>query len=166
MSSQINIEESDSLPTNQTFKTIKTIRSIGGATFVYSISTNQNEKLTIACDPVLCPKGQVHDYGLFKSTRLQEPELEGEGDLKDVDIWLLTHGHEDHLDIFGFQKILSGKSNSIIIAHPSVENLLKKVLKQTDTKFGNRTVHWMSPKNDLKLQSNNGFDISIRSVNA
>ncbi|EFC49705.1 predicted protein [Naegleria gruberi] len=142
-----------------------TLRSIGGATFVYKIITTGKQDLIIACDPVLCPKGHVQNYGLFKSTRMQEPALEGDADLLDVDLWLLTHGHEDHLDSFGLERILNGKKDSIVIAHPSVEGLMKKVLKQKDLTFGNRNVHWMSPAQDLKLEIN-GFDITLRSVNA
>ena len=43
-------------------------RWIGGAAWTLHVG-----RLTIACDPVLCPRGAVQDYGFFKTTRLQDP---------------------------------------------------------------------------------------------
>jgi L-ascorbate metabolism protein UlaG (beta-lactamase superfamily) len=83
---------------------------IGGATWIIQI-----DGIKIACDPVLCPKGSVQDYKYFKSTRIEKPEY-SEYDFKDIDIWLLTHGHEDHFDQKGSEKI----TNSRVIAHHSI----------------------------------------------
>jgi len=91
------------------------LKPIGGATWILKI-----DDLKIACDPVLAPKGTVQDYGWFKSKRLEEPVFEEE-DFKDVDLWLLTHNHEDHLDNIGLSKI---EKSSKIIIH---KNLTKKL---------------------------------------
>ncbi|EFC49340.1 predicted protein [Naegleria gruberi] len=143
-----------------------TIRSIGGATFVYETTTeNSNETVQIAIDPMLCPQGHVFDFGLFKSERLNAPSLKGENDLTNIDLWLLTHGHEDHVDRYGLEKILKGNPKSIIVAHPGVQFLLTQIFKHEDITFDGRVVHWMNPQQDLELQVK-GLTISIHSVNA
>ncbi|KAG2382684.1 hypothetical protein C9374_005264 [Naegleria lovaniensis] len=148
------------------------VRAIGGATFVFeqqqsnSASLDVSQSIAIGCDPVLCPKDHVQDYGIFKTQRLQAPSLLSESDLEHVDIWLLTHGHDDHLDEFGLEKILKGKQSSIIVAHPGVEKLLTKALKQTSTSFGDRQVHWLSPQQEVEFEDLNGFHVKIRAVHA
>jgi N-acyl-phosphatidylethanolamine-hydrolysing phospholipase D len=74
---------------------------IGGATFVMTIGN-----LNIACDPVLCEKGEIQDYFWFKSKRLEEPMYD-EKTFSNIDLWLITHNHEDHLDSIGLSKIES-----------------------------------------------------------
>ncbi len=94
-----------------------TFKWIGGATWILSIGGTK-----IACDPVLCPRGHVQDYGYFKTTRLDDPVYEP-GDFEGVDLWLLTHAHEDHVDSYGVNAI---GTESTIISHKSVKPLLKK----------------------------------------
>lgn len=77
------------------------INWIGGATFILSIGN-----LNIAVDPVLCQKGTVQDYFWFKSERIEQP-VYSEGDFENIDLWLITHNHEDHLDSIGLSKISS-----------------------------------------------------------
>lgn len=72
---------------------------IGGATFILWVGN-----LKIAVDPVLCPEGTIQDYGWFKSKRLQAPSYDND-DFKNIDIWFITHSHEDHLDKHGKTKI-------------------------------------------------------------
>jgi N-acyl-phosphatidylethanolamine-hydrolysing phospholipase D len=72
---------------------------IGGATFILGIGD-----LKIACDPVLCEKGTIQDYSWFKSERLEAPIYQ-DIDFEDIDLWLITHDHEDHLDEQGLWKI-------------------------------------------------------------
>jgi len=76
-----------------------TFNWIGGATFILSIGN-----LSIAVDPVLCEKGTVQDYFWFKSARIEQP-VYNENDFQDIDLWLITHNHEDHLDSIGLSKI-------------------------------------------------------------
>lgn len=85
---------------------------IGGATWVLQV-----DRIKIACDPVLCPEGCVQDYKFFKARRLNDPQY-SESDFKDVNLWLLTHNHEDHFDRDGFKVI---DKNSTIIAHESLK---------------------------------------------
>jgi len=82
-------------------------KPIGGATWILQIND-----LKIACDPVLCTKGTVKDFFWFKSKRIEEPILENT-DFSDIDFWLLTHNHEDHLDKAGL-KIIDKKAKLII----------------------------------------------------
>ena len=89
---------------------------IGGATWVLNFNG-----LKIACDPVLCPEGTVQDYFWFKSLRYEGPNYTDE-DFRDIDLWLITHNHEDHLDEQGIRKIAP---NSQIITHQNAEQHLR-----------------------------------------
>ncbi len=91
---------------------------IGGATFIISIGN-----LNIAVDPVLCNKGTIQDYFWFKSERIEQP-IYTEEDFDNIDLWLITHNHEDHLDSKGLLKIedsvkLISNKNSIKILEES-----------------------------------------------
>lgn len=90
---------------------------IGGATWILRI-----DSCKIACDPVLCPEGCVQDYKFFKARRLNDPQY-SESDFKDVNLWLLTHNHEDHLDRDGLKVI---DNNSTIIAHEGLKPYFEK----------------------------------------
>lgn len=72
---------------------------VGGATWILTV-----DGVKIACDPVLCPAGTVQDYGWFRSRRLEAP-VYVEEDFRDVDLWLITHQHDDHLDWKGLAYI-------------------------------------------------------------
>jgi L-ascorbate metabolism protein UlaG (beta-lactamase superfamily) len=77
-----------------------TFQWVGGATFILSF-----DNMKVACDPVLCPKDTIQVYnGLFKSTRLESP-VYTDDDFKGIDLWLITHSHEDHLDEPGIAAI-------------------------------------------------------------
>lgn len=91
---------------------------IGGATFVMTIG-----KLNIACDPVLCPKGTIQDYFWFKSKRLEEPFYD-EKTFSDIDLWLVTHNHEDHLDDIGLSKI---NNTSEVVTNGNASKKLKNI---------------------------------------
>lgn len=121
---------------------------IGGATWVMQIGS-----IKIACDPVLCPKGHVQDYKFFKSTRLNSPEFK-DADFQDIDFWLLTHNHEDHLDQDGFKYI---DNESHIIAHPGVKKQFDKE-KYTNT-------HYLKSSQFFEWEGDQ-FNITISSVPA
>ena len=90
---------------------------IGGATFIITIGN-----LKIACDPVLCKKGTIQDYFWFKSRRIEDP-VYTEKDFENIDLWLITHNHEDHLDTIGLSKILY---NSSVISNKNTSGKLRK----------------------------------------
>ena len=75
------------------------LKWVGGATWILTVGG-----VKIACDPVLCPAGTIQDYGWFRSRRLEAP-VYVEDDFRDVDLWLITHAHEDHLDERGLAQI-------------------------------------------------------------
>lgn len=121
---------------------------IGGATFIITI-----DDLNIAVDPVLCLKGAIQDYGLFKSERLEQP-IYIDDDFKKIDLWLITHEHEDHLDKIGMSKMSIG---SRTVCNRRVYKLLK------EKGFTNMTVlKWGQTKN----YSIKGYDISIKAIPA
>jgi len=76
-----------------------TFTVIGGATWILDI-----HGIRIACDPVLCPAGTVQDYFWFKAKRIESPIFDNRA-FDNIALWLLTHGHEDHLDALGVQRI-------------------------------------------------------------
>ena len=95
---------------------------IGGATFILSIGN-----LNIAVDPVLCKKGTVQDYFWFKSKRIEQP-FYTEKDFENIDLWLITHNHEDHLDSIGLSKI--SLLSSVVCNGNSYKKLKEKGIKK------------------------------------
>lgn len=89
---------------------------IGGATWVLQFDT-----VKIACDPVLCTEGHVQDYRYFKTKRVNSPMFL-DSDFKKVNLWLLTHAHEDHIDRYGKQVI---HEDSTIVSHKSLRAIFK-----------------------------------------
>jgi L-ascorbate metabolism protein UlaG (beta-lactamase superfamily) len=75
------------------------LKWIGGATWVLDVGN-----IRIACDPVLCAKGTVQDYRFFKSERLEDPVYTRD-DFKGLNFWLISHIHEDHIDMRGMAVI-------------------------------------------------------------
>lgn len=94
-----------------------TFNWIGGATFILNIGD-----LTIAVDPVLCPKGSVQDFFWFKSKRIEEPRYK-HSDFDKVDLWLITHAHLDHLDELGMSNI---SRDSKVISNANAYKVLKR----------------------------------------
>jgi len=121
---------------------------IGAATFIITIG-----ELKIACDPSLCPKGTVFDYGLFKSERMEEPVYEDE-DFENIDLWLITHNHDDHLDEIGLSKI---SSETTIITHKNTFETLEK----TNSKNISILRWYQNKKLDI-----DGFEINIQAIPA
>lgn len=94
-----------------------TFNWIGGATIILTVGN-----LNIAIDPVLCERGIVQDYFWFKSERIEKP-IYSETDFDNIDLWLITHNHEDHLDSIGLSKI----SDSVkIFCNKNSSRLLKE----------------------------------------
>ncbi len=77
--------------------------------------------MKIACDPVTRPAGNVQENFGIKSQRLNEPQPH-ETDYTDIDLWLVTHSLEDHLEIEGLERI---KPFSRVIAPKNTAKQLK-----------------------------------------
>jgi len=125
-----------------------TFKWIGGATWILQI-----DSVKIACDPVLCSEGHVQDYKYFKTTRLNSP-VYNESDFKNVNLWLLTHNHEDHIDSKGFEMI---ENDSVIISHKSLKSLFKNNIHK-HLRFLKR--------NDESEISVDGVNINVKAVPA
>ena len=121
---------------------------IGGATFILSI-----DNIKIAVDPVLCKKGTVQDYFWFKSKRIENPSFEAK-DFKNIDLWLITHNHEDHLDNDGLKVI---QKDALVITN---RNSYKKLSKN-----GNSNTSILTWKEVKKLNIK-GLEISIEAIKA
>lgn len=121
---------------------------IGGATWILQI-----DNIKIACDPVLCPEGHIQDYKYFKTKRINNP-IYAESDFNNVNLWLLTHNHEDHIDKFGLKII---QKDSTIISHKTLKPLLKKEI-YTDL----RILDW----NEETAIMISGINIKIKAIPA
>ena len=112
------------------------------------------DNFKIICDPVLCPINTVHDYRYFKSARISAPCFT-EADLKDVNVWLFTHGHKDHCDFGNLRPI---EPHSTIIADASAAKILKK--------SGYDTSEILSWGDKTQIHSHNGLEITIEAIPA
>lgn len=121
---------------------------IGGATFILSVGN-----LNIAVDPVLCEKGIVQDYFWFKSERIEQP-IYTEKNFENIDLWLITHNHEDHLDSIGLSKI---SNSSKIICNKNSSKILQEYGKNDLT-----VLSWEQTKKfNIK-----GYEIEIEAIPA
>lgn len=91
---------------------------IGGATWIL-----KTEGITIACDPDLTPSGTVESAGLFKVEKLVDPVYD-EHDFDNIDLWLITHNHFDHLNKPGLAII---KPGSRVVTHHNALSPLQKI---------------------------------------
>lgn len=74
----------------------------------------------IACDPAFAPRGTVVNFGFFSSQKLEDPVFD-RAVLAGVDLWLVTHGHADHLDNEGLAQI--GRNSSVIAPRTLAQKL-------------------------------------------
>ncbi len=121
---------------------------IGGATFILSVGD-----LTIAVDPVLCKKGTVQDYFWFKSKRMEEPVFDDK-DFDDIDLWLITHNHEDHLDTLGISKIST--ETQVVTNKNTSKKLQEKGIKDLT----------ILPWAETKKYTIKGYEIEIEAIPA
>jgi L-ascorbate metabolism protein UlaG (beta-lactamase superfamily) len=89
----------------------------GGASWMLAINGDR-----IICDPVLCPLGTVHNYGFFRSKRINGPHY-AEQDFLNVKLWLFTHGHKDHCDLNSLNPI---KTDDYIIGDSSARKAVRR----------------------------------------
>lgn len=110
--------------------------------------------IKIVCDPVLCPVGTIHNYGFFKSKRIKPPAF-SDDDIKNVNLWLFTHGHKDHCDFWNYKQLVAGCE---IISDLSASVQLKK--------FGCEGVQILRWKEKTTVTFPNGITIAIEAVPA
>ncbi len=91
----------------------------------------------IACDPCLSPKGTQMKQKLLRSFRQNDPSYSQEA-FKQIDLWLLTHNHGDHLDEEGLAVIRRG---STIVTHHNALSKIKAIpeVQATVLNWGERT---------------------------
>ncbi len=132
--------------------------------------------IKIICDPVLCPVGTIHNYGYFKSKRIKSP-IFLEEDLKNVNLWLFTHGHKDHCDFWNFKpitaesKVISDLSASIQLKKQGYEEI--RVLswqESTSFTFPNDikidlesvpAIHALNARKGKRVGNGNGYLIDL-----
>ena len=143
---------------------------IGGACFIITI-----DDVKIAVDPCLCPKGTIQDYFWFKSERIEDP-VYNHSDFEDIDLWLITHNHEDHIDKLGMSMI---QTDIPVVCNPNSVKILKnngvgnlKILKwfqKTEYKINSTiieveaipAIHGESPVSALLAGKVNGYYLTI-----
>lgn len=89
---------------------------IGNSTGVITV----NEELKFALDPALASKGSDLGFGI---TRLTDP-IYAKNTFDNIDFWLLTHAHLDHLDQSGADKI---ENNTPIFSTSKGNKALQKL---------------------------------------
>ncbi len=97
--------------------------NVGGACSVLDI----DGKVKIGIDPVLNPQGTKYDFKIFKSKRIKSP-LFDKFTFHNIKIWLITHGHADHIDPAGVAVI--DRQSKIVVEKSALEFFLKE-------KYGN-----------------------------
>lgn len=90
---------------------------VGGATWILNV----DNIFKIGCDPVLAPRGTEYNFKFFKSKRVKGPVYD-DSTFENVQIWLITHEHTDHLDEHGIKKICN---KNHIICNRNSQKLLK-----------------------------------------
>jgi L-ascorbate metabolism protein UlaG (beta-lactamase superfamily) len=143
---------------------------IGGATFILSTGN-----LKIAVDPVLCEKGTEQDFFWFKSKRVEEP-FYTENDFKNIDLWLITHNHEDHLDSIGLSKIsttskIISNNNSYKVLQENEKNDLSVLSWKQTIEFNIKgyeieieaipATHGVNPLSALLAGKGNGYYLAV-----
>ena len=98
---------------------------VGAATCLLNI----DNCVKIGIDPALLPKDSEVNFKSFNSVRKNAPDVK-EGIFDNIDLWLITHSHEDHLDRFGIDVI---NQDSVVICESKntadILNRKCKVLK-------------------------------------
>lgn len=122
---------------------------VGAASIIIKI----NDELKIGLDPALIKKNEIIHFKKFESQRLIAPVYKKE-DFNDVDIWLLTHGHLDHIDIVG-KKFIDRYSK--IVCSEDVNLILD------DSKYINKVILGWNEEHKLSI---NGYEISIKAIPA
>lgn len=88
---------------------------VGNATHTLHI----DEAIKIGLDPTLAPKGSSLGFGII---RLIDPQLNA-GVFENVDLWLITHPHLDHIDDQGLAYI---KKEASVVASSNSKKILNK----------------------------------------
>ncbi len=118
---------------------------IGGATFILSINN-----LRIAIDPVLCKQGTVQDFFWFKSKRTEQP-IYNKNDFENIDLWLITHNHDDHLDDIGISKI--SKLSNAVCNKNSFKKLKKRGIENLTVLKRNETKNYKLKNYEIKIEA-------------
>ncbi len=84
-----------------------------------SLVINIDNQIKLATDPTLAPKGTSIGFGIKSK---YEP-VYNENTFKNIDMWLLTHNHKDHLDNQGLALM---PKNGLIVAPKAMNNFLNK----------------------------------------
>lgn len=123
--------------------------NVGGACCVIQIDGT----IKIACDPFLNPVGTEYNFILFKSRRIKAP-IYHDSVFNNVGLWLITHGHADHIDQLGVDKM---SRDAIVLAEKSAFKFLR----------GNRfSKVYLLGWNQTKEFDFDGYNVKVRAIPA
>lgn len=103
------------------------IYHIGGPTIVLEVENT----FKICIDPSLGKEGTVYNFKSFDSCKTENPFIT-KNLLENVDLWLITHNHEDHFDYIGLDyvkkigEVVSDKVSSAFLDNLGVNNKFLK----------------------------------------
>lgn len=84
-----------------------------------SLVINIDNQIKLATDPTLAPKGTSIGFGI----KSKYDPVYNENTFKNIDMWLLTHNHKDHLDNQGLAVI---PQDGLIVAPKAMNKFLTK----------------------------------------
>ena len=77
---------------------------IGASTCILDI----DNKIKIGIDPAISPINHKINFKSFESIRTKAPKYQASV-FENIDVWLITHSHEDHVDSLGKEKTIGSK---------------------------------------------------------
>lgn len=122
---------------------------VGSATWVMEI----DNKFKIGCDPALAKAGTKYIYKGLKTSRVKAPVYDNHT-FDNVKLWVVTHGHFDHIDKEGLQVI---ENSSKVVSHKNAAKLLNKKENIATT-----YLNWHEKKSFII----NGYIIEIEAIPA
>jgi L-ascorbate metabolism protein UlaG (beta-lactamase superfamily) len=131
---------------------------VGGPTWVL-----EAEGLRIGCDPSLSPAGSVRSFGWFRSRRLSDP-IYTSATFDRIAVWLITHGHADHLDEPGLRQI---REDAIVLTHPSASSRLRRGARHLHRmRWGERcNLRDLAPES-AGVSAPNPLDVTVEAIPA
>lgn len=123
------------------------VNLVGNATITVTI----DDKVKFAMDPALDVKGSSLGFGIY---RKKDPVYDA-ATFKNVDFWLMTHAHLDHIDKQGIDVV---SKETPIVAAPSCKKTLQKFRVENSVKY----IDW----NERTVFEKEGYILDILAIPA
>lgn len=123
------------------------IELVGNST----ITINVDNVIKFGMDPALDVKGSSLGFGIYR----KKNPVYNERTFQDLDFWLLTHAHADHIDVKGVNVI---DKKLPIISAPSCKKTLEKFGVQNKVEY----VNW----NEVTLFEKENYQMIVKAIPA